>query len=88
MTVRGWMIVIMKDKTTQLKRCPCGTVPTALGTSDTGQGGKYANTYGICCGDWEVEFRTNYHSVNSSEYQDLAIKAWNNATRCFDENSS
>ena len=44
----------------QLKSCPCGKTPALLYIVDVGQGGKYANVSGGCCGAWDIEFRINY----------------------------
>jgi len=67
--------------TGRLARCPCGEIPPALSIVDTGQGGKYKSVMGLCCGEWMVEFRANYHADNSPECLDLAIDAWNGAPR-------
>ena len=65
----------------ELKQCPCGTTPSQLFISDIGQGGKWASASGDCCGEWNIEFRTQYHNLNSDECMKLAIEAWNEATR-------
>lgn len=62
-----------------LKPCPCGKTPLELHIADTGQGGKYADVFGNCCGDWKIEFRQQYTSGN--EAMELAIHAWNLASR-------
>jgi hypothetical protein len=62
-----------------LKPCPCGQTPSKLHISDTGQGGKYADVFGDCCGDWKIEFRQQY--TTGDEAMGLAITAWNIATR-------
>ena len=66
--------------TNKLKPCPCGRTPNSLGIS-TGNSCKYAYTYGSCCGEWNVEFRTNYHDLDSPACMELAIKAWDNTPR-------
>jgi hypothetical protein len=69
----------MKDE--KLAPCPCGQIPESLCINDNGQGYKWAMTSGSCCGEWNIEFRTNYLGINSKECMDLAISAWNNAPR-------
>jgi len=66
-----------------IKRCGCGKVPKKLHISDAGQGGKYANCIGDCCGEWTLEFRTDYKEMDSDECMALAITAWNDAPRNF-----
>ena len=66
---------------TPLNPCPCGRVPTELGIVDAGQGGKYAWAVGNCCGEWHIEFRTNYEPLDSPECMTRAIEAWNAAPR-------
>ena len=61
--------------------CPCGKTPEKLYIHDTGQGGKWANVNGDCCGVWEIEFRTDYLDYQSDECMALAITAWNDAPR-------
>lgn len=72
----------------QLKACPCGKTPTVLSITDAGQGGKWANCTGNCCGEWTIEFRTMYHSLDSTECVDLAFKAWNEAPRSTDKHDT
>jgi hypothetical protein len=36
---------------------------------------------GYCCGDWHIEFRTNYAAHDSEEIMRLAREAWNDAPR-------
>jgi len=62
-----------------LKPCPCGETPSKLYIVDTGQGGKYADVIGDCCGDWKLEFRQQYTS--GEEAMALARYTWNTATR-------
>jgi hypothetical protein len=66
---------------TTLNLCPCGKVPNKLDITDAGQGGKWANVMGDCCGFWEIEFRTEYSPIESDECMKLAIEAWNDAPR-------
>ena len=69
----------------KLKECPCGKTPTELIIADSGQGGRWADTMGDCCGEWEVEFRTQYNPFDSAECMELAIEAWNEAPRKGDK---
>ena len=64
-----------------LLSCPCGIVPSTLNITDSGQGGKWADASGDCCGCWEIEFRTEYNALDSAECMVLAIEAWNEAPR-------
>lgn len=64
-----------------LAACPCGKPITELGISDAGQGGKWAWASGDCCGEWSIEFRTQYEGLDSDECKRLAREAWNNAQR-------
>lgn len=64
-----------------LARCPCGAIPEALGIMDTGQGRKYMACMGTCCGEWMIEFRSDYHQQDSAECMERAIEAWNRAPR-------
>ena len=72
-----WVKIMFKN----LMPCPCGRPIDKLFISDSGQGQKYANVSGNCCGEWMIEFRTNYLDFDSIDCMDLAIKAWNNAPR-------
>lgn len=71
----------MSESLPKLQPCPCGKTPARVCIEDTGQGGKWANVTGACCGEWAVEFRTNYHDYRSPECEKLAIDAWNEAPR-------
>lgn len=66
---------------TDLKRCPCGVIPKELAITGNSNFVKYAYVYGDCCGEWEIEFRTQYKDLESDECMALAIKAWNEAPR-------
>jgi len=61
--------------------CPCGKVPTELHLVDNGQGFKWANASGDCCGEWMIEFRTEYYKLDSPAAMNLAFHAWNAALR-------
>ena len=63
----------------RLLACPCGRPIDDLIISDAGQGGKYMNVTGNCCGEWMIEFRTNY--AKGDELIVLAQEAWNAAPR-------
>jgi len=65
----------------ELKPCHCGRPLDNLTIIDSGQGGKYANVCGDCCGEWMIEFRTQYNGLTTPECMSLAIKAWNEAPR-------
>lgn len=65
----------------ELKPCPCGKTPTRLHVTDAGQGGKWAWATGDCCGEWHLEFRTDYEPLGSDECADYAIERWNRAER-------
>ena len=64
-----------------LAPCPCGQVPEKLCVQEAGQGSKWAMVSGYCCGDWHIEFRTNYAEHDSEEIMLLAREAWNAAPR-------
>jgi hypothetical protein len=65
-----------------LAACPCGRTPTeALQIADAGQGSKWATVAGDCCGEWMLEFRTQYAALDSDECRKLAREAWNSAPR-------
>ena len=65
----------------ELKRCPCGSVPKQLDVTDAGQGGKWAWVSCGLCGEWSIEFRTQYLDLQSDECYKLAVQAWNEAPR-------
>ncbi len=64
-----------------LKPCPCGQTPTRLGIVDNGQGGKWAAICTDCCGEWSIEFHTDYKPLDSPECMALAVEVWNSAPR-------
>ena len=70
-----------KSALDELLSCPCGETPTAIGICDNGQGGKWASATGNCCGEWSIEFRTQYDALDSAECMKLAVSAWNEAPR-------
>ena len=63
----------------EIQKCFCGAVPDQL-TIAEGSSSKYAWAACGWCGEWSIEFRTNY-STDSAELQRLAIEAWNRAPR-------
>ena len=65
----------------EIAPCPCGQVPEKLCVQEAGQGSKWAMVSGYCCGDWHIEFRTNYAAHGSKESNRLAREAWNAAPR-------
>ena len=42
---------------------------------DAGQGSKWANVVGSCCGKWMIEFKTQYHALDTDKCMRLAIDA-------------
>jgi len=63
--------------------CPCGATPERLFPA-TVERSKWAQVYGVgngCCGEWHVEFRTNYSTHEDPEFKLLANDAWNAAPR-------
>jgi len=66
--------------TVELRRCPCGEVPTAIGINNYSDA-KYMFAVPNCCDEWLIEFRTNYHPADTEECLALAVEAWNNAPR-------
>jgi len=69
-----------------LKPCPCGETPKKLHISHNGQGDKWMECSGSCCGSWLVEFKAYYHDENSEECMGLAIEEWNEAKRGKNDN--
>jgi len=64
----------------KLKPCPCGATPERLNVVE-GSSCKWAFASGDCCGEWLVEFRTQYANLESEECYELAASAWNEASR-------
>lgn len=64
----------------ELKKCGCGEIPEGLQVAHTATS-KWAWVSGTCCGEWSIEFRTNYHDIESDECMKLAMQAWNLAPR-------
>ena len=65
----------------ELKKCPCGKTPKSIGSYQSGGGYKWAFAHPSCCGEWNIEYRTQYSS--GEELLELAVEAWNNAPRGF-----
>lgn len=63
-----------------LAKCPCGKTPTKISVQE-GFNPKYAWATPDCCGEWSVEFRTEYLHLDRPEIQPLADAAWNEAPR-------
>ena len=55
----------MNDTQTKLLPCPCGQQLTKLSV-DEGSTFRWGYVSGGCC-DWEIEFRTNLHKIDSKE---------------------
>jgi hypothetical protein len=66
-----------------IRPCFCGATPGQLAITE-GSSSKYAWAACEWCGEWSIEFRTNY-SQDLAELQELAAKAWNNAPRNLSE---
>ena len=64
----------------KLKQCPCGVIPDDL-CIEEGRSSKWAFASCGKCGEWTIEFRTNYLELGSIECKDIAYEAWNNAPR-------
>ena len=64
---------------TEIRPCFCGATPTQLMVTETSSS-KYAWAACEWCGEWSIEFRTNW-SQDPAELQQLAVKAWNYAPR-------
>lgn len=62
----------------ELKPCPCGTTPEKL-VLDGPPRSKWMYVSGQCCGEWNVEFRTDW--APDAECYRLAVEAWNDAPR-------
>ncbi len=67
----------------ELKPCFCGKIPDCLDIADTGQGSKWALAVPGCCGEWSIEFRTNYLDFKSDDCMKLAVEAWNDSPRGY-----
>ncbi len=48
----------------KLNKCPCGKTPNFLSLAFNGQGSKWAEACGDCCGTWSIEFRTQYFELD------------------------
>lgn len=64
----------------ELAKCPCGCTPSAIVVVSEDQS-KWSYACGDCCGDWHIEFRSNYFKSDDARLQILANEAWNNTTR-------
>lgn len=63
-----------------LAPCPCGETPCTLSIIP-GFSSKWAWACGDCCGDWHIEFRTQYKNLETPECYELAREAWNGTDR-------
>ena len=70
----------------KLKPCPCGKIPEVLAMVQ-GSTDRWGYVSGNCCGEWEVEFRTSFHKIDSYECLVEAIKYWNQAPRTKPDNT-
>lgn len=61
-----------------LAACPCGRVPTELGTAKDLHG-KWCMAIPNCCGEWMIEFRCNKET--GGDLDRIAKAAWNSAQR-------
>ena len=68
----------------ELKPCPCGVTPNNLHIYFNIFVDKLAWVRGSCCGEWSIEFQTNY----GEELQNRAREAWNEAPRSSVNNTN
>lgn len=64
----------------KLKPCPCGKTPEKLCIEQSSTY-KYALVSGHCCGEWSLEFKTQYKPLDSKVCMAMAIETWNSAPR-------
>ena len=69
----------------ELKPCPCGKIPETLAIETAYDRDKWGYVCGDCCGQWEIEFKTNYLSHGDPDLQKIAANAWNSAPRAQPE---
>ena len=67
--------------TDELAVCPCGQIPEKLCIDGLEPYRSRAMVSGYCCGEWNIEFRTNYAAHDSEEIMRRAREAWNAAPR-------
>ena len=69
----------------ELKACPCGTVPQSLYWRQDDNYYRYIVVAdgGGCCGEWAIGFKVNprHLAQSSAEFEKQAIEAWNAAPR-------
>ena len=70
----------------QIKPCPCGRTPTKLHINAQDRD-KWASVSGDCCNEWSIEYRNGYARIPSDESMELALAAWNAATRAEPANA-
>jgi hypothetical protein len=63
----------------KFRQCACGVIPDRLGIAE-GDCSKWAWATCGSCGEWSIEFRTQY-SQDPDELNRLAAEAWNGAAR-------
>jgi hypothetical protein len=68
---------------TDLLPCPCGKTPQRLIVEAEGDRPKWARVSGNCCGEWMIEYRNAYTTLNTAEADRIAMLAWNRAPRPF-----
>ena len=68
----------------ELKPCPCGVTPDNLHIYFNIFVDKLAWVSGTCCGEWSIEFQTNY----GEGLQNRAQEAWNEAPRSSVNNTN
>lgn len=63
-----------------LEPCPCGKTPTKLVIMGSAPC-KWAHASGDCCGEWMIEFRSNYLAFDDATCIAHARAAWHDAPR-------
>ena len=61
-------------------QCPCGRIPTRLCLTEASSS-KYAFVCGDCCGEWFIEFNTQYQKLTAEGCKSLGTEAWEAASR-------
>ena len=70
----------------ELKRCACGATPTRLAIEGT-ENYRYARATCDECGEWSIEFCTEWQELTSERCSELAREAWNDAPRADELNA-
>ena len=65
----------------KLKPCPCGEIPENLSIDDSDC--KWFTCCGDCCGEWFIEFRSGYLSMerDKEKIMEMATDEWNETKR-------